>query len=103
VIYLPHKRESADKVRLVEETFGFGVKRFGVPIEYQMSVRGTRPRVLASFFSSALENSRVIFGPLMQIKCFLMDPVDFPTRRDYVSVIYKYYESKQCEHFSVVS
>ena len=102
LIYLPHKREEAEKVDAIERDLGFGIRRFDVPIEYQMAVRGTRPRVLASFFSSALENSRIIFGPLMPIKCFRLNADDFPTRRDYVSLIYSHYASKQGEHFEMI-
>jgi hypothetical protein len=101
-IYLPHKRERADKVRDLQERFQFEVKSFDVPIEYQMSVRGTRPKVLASFFSSALENSRVIFGPLVRIKSFRVDPEDFLGRREEIVSIYAYYAGKQSEHFEVI-
>jgi hypothetical protein len=101
-VYLPHKREQPDKVRALQEALGVEVRRFDVPLEFQMSVRGTRPKVLASFFSSALENSRVIFGSLMRIKSFRMRPEDFAMRREEIASIYEYYAGKQSEHFEVV-
>ncbi len=102
VLYLPHKRERLDKVRTIQDILGFRTMSFDVPIEYQMSVRGPRPKILASFFSSALENSRIIFGRLMQIKCFRINPEDFMTRREDVSLIYAYYASKQSESFEII-
>jgi len=102
LIYLPHKRECEEKTRKLEQRFGLSIRRFDVPIEYEMSVRGTRPRALASFFSSALENSRIIFGSLMPIHCFRIQTEDFLYRREEIAQIYSHFARRQDPSFEVV-
>jgi hypothetical protein len=101
-VYIPHKCEPEERVNCLKQTLGMNVKRFDVPIEYQLSVRGTIPKVLTSFFSSALENCRVIFGPHLHIKSFYIDPVLFPLAPDFVKDVYDYYRSKSSPYFEVV-
>ena len=102
LVYLPHKGEREEQTRELERQFGLQTRRFDVPIEYQMSVRGTRPRLLASFFSSALENSRIIFGSLLPIQCFRMRPEDFLYRREGITQIYAHFASRQDAVFEVI-
>lgn len=103
-VYLPHKHERHDKVNYLKNTLGIATRSFDVPIEYQMSVRGNRPKILASFFSSAMENSRIIFGEMMHMKIFEIDNrdvVDF--EKEFVADIYAYYRSKQNANLEVLA
>ena len=102
IVYIPHKCEPPERVERLRKALGLTVRRFDVPIEYQLCVRGPLPRVLASFFSSALENCRVIFGPHLDIKSFRIDPALFPLKPDFVRKVYNYYQSKSGRHFEVI-
>lgn len=102
LVYITHKVEPPEKIAYIKEELGVQVVRFGVPIEYQLTMRSTRPRVLASFCSSALESCRIIFGDELEIKSFYIDPGDCPLNPDLVREIYAYYESKSSPAFEVV-
>lgn len=102
LVYVAHKGEPADKVAYIENELGVPVRRFGVPIEYQLTVRRSKPKLLASFCSSALENCRVIFGDELQIRAFYIDPARCKTHPDLIRGIYDYYRSKARPAFEVV-
>ena len=101
-VYIPHKCEPPERVERLKRELGLDVRRFDVPIEYQLCIRGTVPKVLASFFSSALENLRVIFGPHLDIKSFRIDPELFPLKPNFVRKVYNYYQSKSGRSFEVI-
>jgi len=102
IVYVPHKLEPPDKVEYIRDQMGLTVRKFPVPIEYQLTMGGTVPKMLASFCCSALENCRVIFGPELPIKSFYIDPEHCPHLSEFVSDIYCYFESKSSPHFEVV-
>jgi hypothetical protein len=102
LIYLPHKGEPAYRVDRVQKELGLEIRRFDVPIEYQLCVRGTVPKILASFFSSALENCRIIFGSHLHIKAVYLNPELFPLRSDFVRNVYEYFQSKASPKFEIV-
>lgn len=102
LVYVAHKGEPADKVAYIEKELGVPVRRFGVPIEYQLTVRRSKPKLLASFCSSALENCRVIFGSELQIRAFYIDPARCKTHPSLIRGIYDYYRSKAGPGFEVV-
>ena len=102
LVYVAHKGEPADKVAYIENELGVPVRRFGVPIEYQLTFRRSKPKLLASFCSSALENCRVIFGTELQIRAFYIDPVRCKTHPSLIRGIYDYYRSKAGPGFEVV-
>src|SRR5215831_9233540 len=94
IVYVAHKLEPQDKLAYIRDEMGLPVVRFGVPIEFQMTVKRARPKLLASFCSSALENCRIIFGDKMNIKSFYLDPGDCPLNPEFIKNLYAYYESK---------
>ncbi len=102
IVYVMHQRESSEQIAYIKETLGVRVTHFGIPIEYQLTLRQTRPKILASFCSSALENCRVIFGDTLQIKSFYINPEDCRFNPDLIRDIYAYYESKNSYAFEVV-
>jgi hypothetical protein len=101
IVYIYHKGEPTERIAFIKENLGVQVLNFGIPIEYQLAIR-QRPRVLASFCCSALENCRIIFGDELQIKSFYIDPDDCPLNPDFIRDIYAYYESKSGPAFEVV-
>jgi hypothetical protein len=102
IVYVAHHREKKDKLNKLRDVLGFDIVLFDYLIEYQVAVLGPRPAVLASFFSSALENCRLIFGNEMKIISFRIGLEACPTR-DRIEPIYDYYMDKMDEDFRVVS
>jgi hypothetical protein len=102
LIYVPHKGEPRERIERVRAELGWVVRRFDVPIEFQLAMRGPLPGILASFFSSALENCRLIFGDELQIEAVYLDPALLPKEPEFVRTIYDYYGSKTSQHFRVV-
>jgi hypothetical protein len=102
LVYAPHKGEMPERVNRIREEFGWEIRRYDVPIEYQLAMRGPLPKVLASFYSSALENCRLIFGPRLRIESVYLEPRLFVRAADFVQSVYEYYQSKTTEQFRVV-
>jgi len=69
LVYVPHPRESQTQLQIVQGQ-GFAIERFTAPFEYAVSFSGERPRGIASFFSSAVENSATIFGTTLRVYAF---------------------------------
>lgn len=101
-IYVPHPRESNDKVTNISAKHGFPVRRFNVPIEIQLILGEQQPIVLASFFSTALDNCRLIFGQRLAIKAFYIDRQDLNVGYDFIYDIYDYLDSKITYNFDVL-
>jgi hypothetical protein len=102
IVYVPHKGEPPEKIAYIRDELGLQVTRFNVPIEFQLTMLRTRPKLLASFCSSALENCRIIFGNEMKIKVFHIDPEECLRNIDFIRNLYTYYESKSSSAFEVV-
>ena len=102
IVYVPHPRESSSMIKKINECLGFTIKRFNVPIEYEICIRGTRPKILASFFSSALHNCRVILNDNITIKSFYISPNHMLSTPTHVQQIYEYFEAHTSELFTVV-
>lgn len=102
LVYVPHKLEPPERIARIEADLGLLVRRFDVPIEYQLTFGGTRPLRLASFCSSALENCRMIFGDDLHIDSFYIDLADFSMEPEFIRSIYGYFESKRSDHFRLI-
>jgi hypothetical protein len=102
LVYVPHPREKVERVAYVRDVLGIPVCRYDVPIEYQLATSGVRPKVLASFCSSALDNCRIIFGDTLQINALRIEPAHCVCNPTLIRQIYEYYESKQSPWFVVV-
>jgi hypothetical protein len=102
LVYVQHRGEPQKKLDIIRHDLKLEMRKFEVPIEYQISVLGNRPKVLASFCSAALENCRIIFGDLLEIEAVSIDPTDCALRPDFIRDIYTYYRSKENGHFRVL-
>jgi hypothetical protein len=69
LIYIAHPRESEAQLNVVRD-LSIGIQRFAAPFEYAIAFSGERPNCVASFFSSAVENSSVIFGDTVMVRAF---------------------------------
>lgn len=100
VIYIAHRRESPEKLTEIENRFGLKVVLFDYPIEYQLAYVGPRPKVLASFISSALDSCRIIFDDQLKIVSFKMDLTGSPMREE-IEPIYESYKTLVNDFFVV--
>jgi hypothetical protein len=102
IVYIPHPRESADTVDHVKDRLKFKIRTLDGPIEYCLSLSSNRPRVLASFFCSALVNCSIIYKGLFGIKAFYIDPERMLVERDLVRCIYDYFRTRSHEGLDVI-
>jgi len=102
IIYIAHRRESAEKLNMIKNDLNLSVVLFDYPIEYQLALIGPRPKVLASFVSTALDSCRLIFGSKLEIISFKLNLTDSP-KRELVEKIYMSYKSSINKHFNVIS
>lgn len=103
IFYVPHRRESRQNIDRAAR-LGFGIKRFDLPIEYQLARIGPVPAYLASFISTALENCRIIFGDHMRILSFRLNPHHAAGLHLHprFAAIYESYEQKSGDSFRVI-
>ena len=102
LVYVPHPRESSEIIDKIKKSLKLEIKRIHVPIEYEISIRGNAPKVLASFFCSALENCRVILGQHIKIKAFYLAPEHLLRLHANVRNIYEYFENNADADFEIV-
>jgi len=102
LVYIPHPRESSNMINKIKESLGLEIKQFNVPIEYEISIKGNIPKVLASFFSSALQNCHIILGQKVNIKSFYIAPEHLMRAPEFVQNVYEYYKNIADENFEVI-
>ncbi len=93
-VYIPHPRESSRYIELVKRELMIEIRKLDVPIEYEMTIRGNRPRYLASFFCSALENCSIILNGNTDIKAFYIYPEHLLAAKDNVEKFYQYFKTR---------
>lgn len=102
IFYIPHPRESHETASFAEDILGFKIKRIDVPIEYHIALKGDKPKVLASFFCSALLNCSILYPQNLRIKAFYIPPRHINRWRDFTERVYGYFSTKTNESFEVV-
>lgn len=102
IVYFPHRRESGKSAEDLASELGLTVRRTDVPIEYELTVRGNVPKVLASFFCSALDNCRLMLNGELMIKAFQIRQDDLLCVKDFVEDIYEYFRQKEGPKFRVI-
>lgn len=102
LIYIKHPRESKSILDEIRTRLGFEIVSYDLPIESQL-VRGVVPKEMASFFCSAIENCRIIFGNNISITAFYIEPRDLLCCHDFAEQMYAYWKSKENQRFRVVT
>jgi hypothetical protein len=102
LVYAPHKGETEERIERISQLPGWTVRRHEGPVEYHLAMHGPVPRVLASFFSSALENCRIIFGSDLLVEAIYFDPELLPQQPHFVATVYHYFETLSSDHFRVI-
>lgn len=92
-VYVPHPRESAATVGRVQSAIGARIMPLDVPVEYYVARSGYRPRIMASFFCSALLNCHAMFPGELRINAFVLEPETLGRWCGQASRIYRYFES----------
>jgi len=101
LIYVAHRREKKGNLDEIGKLLDIEVVLFDFPIEYQIAVIGPRPKILASFISSALDNCRLILDNKLTIISFKLNMENSPRRED-VELLYNYYTDKVSDNFKVI-
>jgi hypothetical protein len=102
LIYIAHRREIKRNLEEIGKLLDTEVVLFDVPIEYQIAVFGPRPKILASFISSALDNCRLIMDDKLMIISFKFS-LENCLKRENVESVYNYYTTKISDHFKVIT
>ncbi len=102
IFYISHRRESPENLAAISESIGIEVIGFEYPLEYQLAVIGPRPKVLASFISSALDSCSLIFGNKIQIVAFEVVLSEGPFQEE-IKSIYENYRMSENNNILVES
>jgi len=103
VRYVPHPREAAETTRLVCERLGTPARRLGMPLEIALATTAQRPRAIASFFCSALENCSVLFDGGLRVVAYRLPRSDLLGAADTVEQIYRHLESANRPNFHCIN
>ena len=99
-LYLKHRREAETNIEAIRGR-GICVGCFDLPIEVQM-LTGDLPNELSSFFSSALDNCRIIFGESLKVTAFRIGQNKFNPGHEFVNEIYNYLSAHSAPHFKII-
>ncbi|MGA3007497.1 MAG: polysialyltransferase family glycosyltransferase [Opitutaceae bacterium] len=102
VIYVPHPREAKSIVDRVQQQLGFTIRRFELPVEWQLLSNPVRPVVLASFFCSALVTCAAIFRDEFKLKAFYIPLGDIQKWPGFVEETYHYFSTQMAPLIEVV-
>ena len=102
VVYVAHRRENSEKLDRLQNNLGVPVILFDYPIEYQLSMVGPKPSILASFYSSALENCRLIFRESMLVVAFRLMGDNYKSQHT-INAVYEYLSTKESNYFMLRS
>jgi len=91
--YVPHPREDRRSLAGVLAECGIALEEIAKPFEFHLLDSATLPGTVASFFSSALDNCRLIWGDRMRLLAYRIDPEYLRTSREFVAEIYGYFAS----------
>ncbi len=93
LVYVPHPREDRRALADVLADCGIAMQEIDKPFEFYLLDSPTLPGTVASFFSSALDNCRLIWGDRMRLLAYRIAPERLRASRDFVAEIYRYFAS----------
>jgi hypothetical protein len=102
LVYVKHPRESKSILDQIRTELNFRIVSFEVPIEFELVKEGV-PKEMASFFCSAIENCRIIFGSSLTITAFYIESRDLLCCQDFAKQMYAYWKLKENGHFRVIA
>ena len=102
VVYIPQSYENKEKIEQIGRELGIPVKRFDLPIEAQFVYGEVMPRGVVSFYSTALNTCRMIFGDRLDVTAIELNDAMLLKDRDDIAAIYADMRRYTGEHFRVI-
>jgi hypothetical protein len=102
LIYVAHPRENASCVTRIMEHLQCELWPSSSVIEYELIVRGIKPKVVAGFVSSALITLAQLMDPDVEIVCFHIAPEHWIHWREDAAAVYNYFKSKAQQRVTIV-
>lgn len=93
IVYVPHPREERRSLTHSLSKIRVNIKSLETPVEYHLMIANRLPRMVASFFSSALDTCRLIWGGRMRIVAFRIPERSFVKHWASCEEIYNYFET----------
>jgi hypothetical protein len=102
LIYVAHPRESASYVNRLKNHLGCELWPSSSVIEYDLVVRGVKPKAVAGFVSSALITLAHLMEPEVEIVCFHLAPEHWMGWREDAVGVYHYLKNKAQQRVTIV-
>ena len=102
VLYVPHPRQDPALTDRIRRLPGFQIESFDVPVELAFATQGRCPRLLATFYCSALESCRRILGDGVPMIAFYIHPGHLLRLQAEAEGIYAYFERSRLPNFEVI-
>ncbi len=92
--YVPHPRENRDILRETLAACDLPMQEISKPFEFHLLESATLPSAVASFFSSALDNCRLIWGDRMRLLAYRLPSEHLRVGHEFVEEVYRYFDHK---------
>jgi len=102
LIYVVHPRESSSCLTRVRETLQCDIWPSSSVIEYDLVIRGIKPKAIAGFVSSAIITLAYLMDSDVQIVSFHIAPEHWRGWRDDGMGVYNYLETKAQDRVAIV-
>lgn len=106
MIYQAHRDEKQGKLKKMRELLNIEVQHATIPIEYKMIVSDYTPAIVASFYSSALQNINHIFGHNVNVQSIYIPRSIFSITDNAklikIESVYKYLRQQESEGIAVI-
>lgn len=102
LIYVAHPRESASCITRIREQLQCELWPASSVIEYDLIVRGVKPKVVAGFVSSALITLAYLMEPDVEVVCFHIAPELWMRWREDAIGVYNYLKTKAQQRMTIV-
>lgn len=94
LFYVPHRRERLAELSALLDRLGIAQLALDKAFEYHLLDSPSLPAIVASFFSSALDNCRLIWGDRLRIMAFRLPAASLRVAHDYVAGVYDYFAQR---------
>lgn len=106
LLYCVHRDEQQGKLQRLQKELNIEILHSHLPIEYRLTTMDQFPETIASFYSSALQNSHHILKGAVKIESFMLQPGHFISKDESmlnkIHNCYRYLKELESESFRVV-
>ncbi len=76
IVYLPHRGEALEKLGSLQKDLGLTIDHIDLPVELYLLKRKVKPKLVGTFFSSAVNSLNILFqGDVRQISFYISPSV----------------------------